>query len=54
MLALIDAGATVWHELKMLCKEADESMLVPLSEVTIYSPIPRPRQNVICLGLNYV
>ncbi len=54
MLALIDAGPTVWHELKMLCKEVDKSMLVPLSEVKLYSPIPRPRQNVMCLGLNYL
>lgn len=26
---------------------------VPLSEVTILAPIPRPAQDVICLGINY-
>ena len=26
---------------------------LPLSEVTLLSPIPRPRQDVICLGINY-
>lgn len=26
---------------------------VPLSEVTLCAPIPRPRQDVICLGINY-
>ncbi len=26
---------------------------VPLAEVTLLAPIPRPRQDVICLGLNY-
>ena len=27
--------------------------LLPLSEVTLLAPIPRPRQDVICLGINY-
>lgn len=26
---------------------------LPLSEVTLLAPIPRPRQDVICLGINY-
>ena len=26
---------------------------VPLSEVTLCAPIPRPRQDVVCLGVNY-
>ena len=26
---------------------------VPLSDVTLLSPIPRPEQDIICLGLNY-
>lgn len=26
----------------------------PLSEVKLLAPIPRPRQNIICLGMNYV
>lgn len=26
---------------------------VPLKDVTLLSPIPRPRQDVICLGMNY-
>lgn len=54
MLALIDAGDSAWDELKNLCQNPDETMLVPIKDVTLYSPIPRPRQNVICLGLNYV
>ena len=32
--------------------EAVESSL-PLSAVTLLAPIPRPRQDVICLGINY-
>ena len=27
--------------------------VVPLAEVTLLAPIPRPRQDVICLGMNY-
>ena len=26
---------------------------IPLSEVKLLAPIPRPRQDVICLGMNY-
>ena len=25
----------------------------PLSEVTLLAPIPRPRKNIVCLGMNY-
>ena len=52
MLTLIDRGpdalalagraaahVTGWH---------------PLSSVTLLAPIPRPRQNVVCVGMNYV
>ena len=27
---------------------------VPLAGVTLLAPIPRPRQDVICLGMNYL
>lgn len=32
---------------------ADTAERIPLSAVTLLSPIPRPRQDVICLGINY-
>ena len=32
-------------------KNANDSL--PLSAVTLLAPIPRPRQDVICLGINY-
>lgn len=44
MLAAIEAGA----EALVPAGEA-----VPLAAVTLLSPIPRPRQDVICLGINY-
>ena len=52
MLSLIDAGPTV-------LKRAAESIntatsVLALNSVRLLAPIPRPRQNVICLGMNYV
>ncbi len=32
---------------------AAEGPSVPLSQVSLCAPIPRPRQDVICLGINY-
>lgn len=53
MLALIDAGPSAWDDLNKLCEGVDPSMCVPRVEANMLSPIPRPRQNVMCLGLNY-
>ena len=39
------------EQLLSAAKAADASL--PLSAVTLLSPIPRPRQDVICLGINY-
>jgi len=54
MLALIDAGHEMFDNLKVIAKDTEDSHCVATKEVTLLSPIPRPRQNVICLGLNYV
>lgn len=32
---------------------ASKDQPVPLEDVTLLAPIPRPRQDVICLGMNY-
>ena len=42
-------------ELERLREEdrSEESFPLPLAEVRLLAPIPRPRQDVICLGLNY-
>ena len=39
------------EQLLSAVKAADTSL--PLSAVTLLAPIPRPRQDVICLGINY-
>lgn len=34
-------------------REIPQGETVPLESVTLLAPIPRPRQDVICLGMNY-
>ncbi|MBC8161580.1 MAG: fumarylacetoacetate hydrolase family protein [Roseiflexaceae bacterium] len=51
MLTLIDGGAAALAQARTL---AAEGQAIPLADVTLLAPIPRPRQNVICLGMNYV
>ena len=57
MLALIDAGSDTWARASALVARAGANAPAnasyPLSEVKLLAPIPRPRKNVICLGLNY-
>ena len=54
MLALLDAGEQAWNHLNELSNDVDDSCCVDVNVVTLHSPIPRPRQNIICLGLNYM
>lgn len=51
VLSLIDAGADALSRLADL--SANASGLVPLVDVELLSPIPRPRQNIMCMGWNY-
>jgi hypothetical protein len=52
MLALIDQGAAGLAAAQAVLASAESSQ--PLANVTLLAPIPRPRQNVVCVGLNYV
>ncbi len=54
MLSLLDAGNSAWNELAGISQNSDDAHYVSHDQVTLCSPIPRPRQNVICLGLNYL
>jgi 2-keto-4-pentenoate hydratase/2-oxohepta-3-ene-1,7-dioic acid hydratase in catechol pathway len=54
MLSLLDAGRSVWDQLASISQNDGDEYYVFRDQVTFCSPIPRPRQNVICLGLNYV
>ena len=53
MLALIDAGQQALVQLGEISSNPEDHTLVAKSQVNVCAPIPRPRQNVICLGLNY-
>ncbi len=48
MQALIEAGRGALDEAVQAANDP-----VPLAGVTVLAPIPRPRQDVICLGINY-
>lgn len=54
MLSLIDAGESALENLRAQSANVDDKSLIPIEKMRWLSPIPRPRQNVICLGLNYV
>lgn len=51
MLALIEGGAAMLEQARTA---ASAGNTIALDSVKLLAPIPRPRQNVICLGMNYV
>ncbi len=52
MLALIGLGAEGLERARALSERAEKTHA--LNAVKLRAPIPRPRQNVICVGMNYV
>ncbi len=52
MLALIDGGPAALAAASAAAGQAKGWR--PLAGVTLLAPIPRPRQNVVCVGMNYV
>ena len=40
--------------LDQVAAAAEGTEAIPMAEVELLSPIPRPRQDVICLGINYL
>jgi len=53
MLELIDNCDYSLQTLQTIAEKADREQWLPLGSVELLSPIPRPRQNVMCLGWNY-
>jgi len=51
MLALIESGAEPLAAARARLDAAERG--TPLAEVELLAPIPRPRKNIICLGMNY-
>lgn len=52
MLSLIEGGAEALNHARVHLQTAGSAL--PLAEATLLAPIPVPRRNVMCLGLNYV
>jgi 2-keto-4-pentenoate hydratase/2-oxohepta-3-ene-1,7-dioic acid hydratase in catechol pathway len=65
MLSFLETGARGVNEARKVLKEAgklkgedmralcEEGVLIRLDDVRVEAPIPRPRKNAVCLGLNY-
>ncbi len=53
MLQLIDNCERALPDLRAFINQANPDQWLPLSEIELLSPIPRPRQNIMCLGWNY-
>lgn len=51
MLKLIEMGPEALIQARNIVESAAESL--PLDSVKLKAPIPNPRRNVMCLGLNY-
>ncbi|WP_295585130.1 fumarylacetoacetate hydrolase family protein [uncultured Oscillibacter sp.] len=52
MNALIETASPA--QLRTLAAQAEEAgAVIPVDQVTLLAPIPRPRQDVLCLGMNY-
>ncbi len=51
MLALIEAGPPTWDTVRRSGEAARER--IPLGQVHLLAPIPRPHKNIFALGRNY-
>jgi 2-keto-4-pentenoate hydratase/2-oxohepta-3-ene-1,7-dioic acid hydratase in catechol pathway len=51
MLSLIEMGSEGLEAARAAV--AANATTLPLSQVTLLAPIPRPRKNIVCLGMNY-
>lgn len=51
MLTLIEMGAPAWEAAQRADQTARER--IPLAQVRLLAPIPRPRKNIFALGRNY-
>lgn len=54
LLQLIEGGDTALALVQRLVRENKPQYLLPVLDVRLLAPIPRPRKNVFCIGKNYV
>jgi 2-keto-4-pentenoate hydratase/2-oxohepta-3-ene-1,7-dioic acid hydratase in catechol pathway len=53
MLTLIEGGPDLLTRAREHVAQASATDLLPLANVRLLAPIPRPRKNIVCLGMNY-
>jgi 2-keto-4-pentenoate hydratase/2-oxohepta-3-ene-1,7-dioic acid hydratase in catechol pathway len=53
MLSFIEMGASGLKQAAQVIAENRDRDRVPLDQVKLMAPIPRPRKNIVCLGMNY-
>lgn len=53
MQTLIEMGPSGLRLAAQIVQEALPHNLRPLDQVRLLAPIPRPRKNIVCLGMNY-
>jgi 2-keto-4-pentenoate hydratase/2-oxohepta-3-ene-1,7-dioic acid hydratase in catechol pathway len=53
MLTLIEGGPDLLTHAREHVAQAPATDLLPLANVRLLAPIPRPRKNIVCLGMNY-
>ncbi len=51
MLSLIDRGEAGLAQARAVVEAAND--VLPIENVRLLAPIPRPRKNIVCLGMNY-
>jgi 2-keto-4-pentenoate hydratase/2-oxohepta-3-ene-1,7-dioic acid hydratase in catechol pathway len=54
MLGLIAAGPAALKRVARLAAKAPKSARKKLSALRLLAPIPQPRRNIFCLGMNYI
>jgi 2-keto-4-pentenoate hydratase/2-oxohepta-3-ene-1,7-dioic acid hydratase in catechol pathway len=54
MLDLIGAGPAMLEQVRRLLEQAPADAWRSLAEIHLLAPIPRPRKNVFCVGMNYL
>jgi len=54
MLELLDQGQSAVDTVGKLLERSADCPQIPLADVKLLAPIPRPRKNIFCIGKNYV
>lgn len=53
LFSLIEQGPDAWRRMRDLSDHAADAATHRLPTIRWHAPIPRPRKNVVCLGMNY-